>query len=595
MVTPESDKILPHNGFGYPGQPMNPLRATSIFTGLLLATAAIAAPASAQSVSPATPSAKPLPNTGLPAVDPIVDQIFAAEDLQVMDHLAELVDGIGPRLTSSDNLTEACEWAAGRFTDWGLQNVRLEEWGTFPVGFNRRVMKGRMTAPHKRELVFTTAAWTQGTDGPARGAVKLALSADEMNADAASYAGCWLLSSTRPRFGSDSNSKGARLGRFVEVNGCLGVIFPGRGELVHTGGRSQIDYDNLPTGVGIQLLRSQWTEMQQILTADGAVEAEFDLDYEFKRGPIPLYNVIAEIPGESDELVIIGGHIDSWDGARGAQDNGTGTCTTMEAARLLASMGVKPKRTIRFMLWSGEEQGLLGSKAYIKQHPEENDKISCVLVHDGGTNACAGIYATPAMDLMFKEIFAPIISNTHKLENETLHFTIRSVPSLPRGIGSDHDAYLATANPVPGFFWDQRGETSYGYIHHTQNDHYQEAEEEYQDYTSRVVASAAWRFANASTMVPRDDMMGPKPKRLGVFLADDGITVERLTPNGFATAAGLKKGDRLVKVGDASIKGRNDLRRAMRNADTKVEVVVARGESDLVFWFDFENGKAGSK
>jgi carboxypeptidase Q len=568
---------------------MTPFRATSIFTGLLLALAPTVAIAQS---APETPAI--LPNTGLPAQDSVVDQIFAVEEIQAMDHLSELVDGIGPRLTSSDNLTEACEWAADRFNEWGLQNVRLEEWGTFPVGFNRRVMKGRMTAPHKQALVFTTNAWSQGTDGPTAGPVKLAPSAEEMEGDGSAYAGSWLLSSSRPRFGSDATSKGAQVARFVEANGCLGVLYPGRGELVHTGGRSRIDFDNLPTGLGIQLLRSQWTEMHEILDAGGEVAAEFDLDYEFKRGPIPLYNVIAEIPGESDELVIIGGHIDSWDGARGAQDNGTGTCTTMEAARLLSSMGVKPKRTIRFMLWSGEEQGLLGSKGYIAQHPEEMDKISCVLVHDGGTNACAGIYATPAMELMFQEVFAPIIHHTHKLDNTDLHFSLRNVQSLPRGIGSDHDSYLAAANPAPGFFWDQRGETSYGYIHHTQNDTYEEAEEEYQNYTSRVVASAAWRFANASTMVPRDDMMGPKPKRMGVFLADDGITVERLSPNGLATTAGLKKGDKLISIGEASIKGRNDLRRAMRKIEGKVDVVINRGKKKMTFWFDFENGEAGS-
>lgn len=571
---------------------MNPFRATSILTGLVLATAL--APAIGQDAAAARQAAT-LPNTGLPADDGIVDQIFATDDIQVMDHLSELVDGIGPRLTSSDNLTEACEWAADRFTEWGLQNVRLEEWGTFPVGFNRRVMKGRMTAPHKQEFVFTTNAWSAGTDGPTRGPVMLAPSEEQMQSAADTYAGAWILSSTRPRFGSDAESKGAKLGRFVESANCLGVIYPGRGELVHTGGRSNIDFDNLPTNVGIQLLRSQWTEMHEILDGGGSVEAEFDLDYEFKRGPIPLYNVLAEIPGETDELIIIGGHIDSWDGARGAQDNGTGTCTTMEAARLLASMNVKPKRTIRFMLWSGEEQGLLGSRAYINQHPEEMDKISCVLVHDGGTNACAGIYATPAMMPMFEEIFAPIIAHTANIDDNTLHFSLRNVNSLPRGIGSDHDAYLAAANPVPGFFWDQRGNTSYGYIHHTQNDHYEEADATYQEYTSRVVASAAWRFANASTMVPRDDMMGPKPKRLGVFLAEDGTTIERLSPNGLAVTAGLKKGDQLIKIGNASIKGRNDLRRAMRNIEGKVEVVITRGGNEKVYWFDFENGEAGSK
>ncbi|NQU50648.1 MAG: M20/M25/M40 family metallo-hydrolase [Planctomycetes bacterium] len=550
-------------------------------------------PAPAQET--ALDAANALPNTGLPLDDAIVSQIYSAQDLQVMAHLAELADGIGPRLTSSDNLTEACHWAADKFEQWGLENVRMEEWGTFPVGFNRRVMSGRMTSPNKQKLVFTTNSWGAGTDGPTRGAVKLAPTEEQFDALSGSFKDCWVLSSTRPRFDSDGESTGAKLGRYLDKEEILGVIYPGRGELVHTGGRSNIDINNLPTRVSVQLLRSQWTNMHQMLQDGGSVEAEFDLDYEFVPGPIPLYNVIAEIPGESDELVIIGGHIDSWDGARGAQDNGTGTCTTLEAARLLSSLNVKPQRTIRFMLWSGEEQGLLGSRAYIKQHPEELDRISCVLVHDGGTNACAGIYATPAMMDMFEEIFAPIIAYTKDLEDEELRFTLRSVQSLPKGIGSDHDSYLSTENPAPGFFWDQRGKTSYGYIHHTQNDTYDEANATYQEYTSRVVAAAAWRFANASTMVPRDGMLGPKPKRLGVFLADDGVTVNEVRPDGLAVKAGMKKGDRIVSIDEASIKGSNDLRRAMRDAKDKVNITVARGAEQLVFWFDFKNSDAGGK
>jgi carboxypeptidase Q len=538
-----------------------------------------------------------MPITGLPQTDPTVDHLFALEDLQVMDHLSQLVDGIGPRLTSSDNLTEACEWAADRMREFGLQNVRLEEWGTFPVGFNRRLMTGRQLAPLKQALVFTTMAWAAGTDGPSRGPVRLGpANPEEIASMKGTLKGSWILTSgARPRYDNDGDSFGAQLGNFFDEEGILGTISAGRGELVHTGGRSRIDYDNLPHRVAVSLRRDQWQDMHRTLEAGEAVEVEFDLDYEFVQGPIPLYNVIGEIPGETDELVIIGGHIDSWDGARGAQDNGTGTATTLEVARLLADLGQKPKRTIRFMLWSGEEQGLLGSRAYIKANPEELDRISCVLVHDGGTNACAGIYATPAMMPMFEEIFAPIIEHTKDLEEEALRFTLREVARLPKGIGSDHDSYLSAPNPAPGFFWDQRGETSYGFIHHTQNDLYQYAERKYEEYTSRVVASAAWRFANASTMVPRKGMLGPKPKRIGVQLAQDGITIEQLTPGGMAAKAGIKKGDRIVRIGEASITGRNDLRAAIKKAGDREEITVRRGEQDLVFVFDWKAGKAEAR
>ena len=96
-------------------------------------------------------------------------------------------------------------------------------------------------------------------------------------------------------------------------------------------------------------------------------------------------------PAGTDEVVIVGGHLDSWDGATGATDNGTGVATTLEAARLLAASGARPRRTIRFVLWSGEEQGLLGSRAYVKAHKSEMSKIPAVFVHDGGPNVCSGL------------------------------------------------------------------------------------------------------------------------------------------------------------------------------------------------------------
>ncbi len=562
---------------------------------LLLAPLLATAPALA---APAQDASNPV--TGLPAQDSVVDAIFAAEELQVMEHLATLSEGIGPRLTSSNNLTRASEWAADRFRSWGLHNVRLEEWGTFPVGFNRLGSRGDMIKPRHEPLVFTTRAWAAGTQGPSRGVVKIGpRNAEEMEAAKGSLAGCWVLTTARPRFGSDEDNLRSQLGNFYDDEDILGLIRAGRGELVHTGGNYRIDAENLPTRVDITLLAKQWQEMHALAEAGEEVVVEFDIDVEFVPGPIPLYNVIAEIPGETDELIIIGGHLDSWDGALGTQDNGTGTCTTLEAARLLGSLteGKKPKRTIRFMLWSGEEQGLLGSRAYIRQHPEEMDRISCVLVHDGGTNACVGIHSTPGMKPMFEEIFAPIIEYTHQMEDSDLHFRINEVERLPRGIGSDHDSYLAASNPAPGYFWQQRGKTSYGFIHHTQNDVYRYARADYEEYTSRVVASAAWRFANAKTMVPRDDMMGGGPppaprKRMGVRLAEDGYTVSAVTPESLAAQAGIKVGDVMLKVGDVAIKDRNALRQAIREVGDQADVVVRRGDQEMTYRFDWKAGKA---
>ncbi|MFK5956921.1 MAG: M20/M25/M40 family metallo-hydrolase [Planctomycetota bacterium] len=544
-----------------------------------------------------------LPNTGLPMTDSVVDAVYAIPDdaMQVSDLLDQLSNGIGPRLTSSASLTEACEWAADEFRSFGIENVRLEEWGTFPVGFDRHSMSGRMVSPQKRELVFTTRSWTPGTDGTVRGHALLApKSEEELEALRGKLAGAWIMASSRsvapnfraPRDGDEENLT-HHFAKLCDDEGIAGVISPGRGELVVTSGNYRIEWDNLPTRTSIILRRDQFRTIFETLKAGEAVELEFNIQQTFREGPIPLYNVIAEIPGTdlANEMVIFGGHIDSWDGARGAQDNGTGTSTTLEAARILSSIlkeqGLQPRRTIRFMLWSGEEQGLLGSRAYIKQHPEEMDRISSVIVHDGGTNACSGISTTADMMPFFEEVFAPIINHTENLADENLHFRLVEKPTLPLGVGSDHDAYLRGG--VPGFFWEQFGETNYTYIHHTQHDFTDEVRPDYQRATARVVAAAAWRLANMDPMVPRDSITKPKKRQLlGVFLGEKS-SLDSVNDGSLAAKAGLKAGDVLVSIGATEIKGIRDIRKAMQTNEDRRLVTWKRGEETHSAWFDWKN------
>lgn len=542
-----------------------------------------------------------LPVTGLPPTDTVVDAIFAIPDdqIQVMKHLDELANGIGPRLTSSQNLTEACEWAADRFREFGLENVHLVEWGTFPVGFDRVHKKGRMISPRKVELDFTTNSWSPGTKGSVTGrAVVCPQTDEELTAALASLPGAWLLvAGNGPIFDQEGDGFRERLGRACDQAGIAGMLRPSRSdELVHTGGNYNVDPAKLPTRVSISLRRDQFAELRTRAVAGENVQLEFDIAQTFTPGPIPLYNVIGEIPGtdKASEMLIFGGHLDSWDGARGTQDNGTGTCTTLEAARILVQalneQGLRPRRTIRFMLWSGEEQGLLGSRAYVEQHQDELPNISAVIVHDGGTNACSGIQASPALRPMFAEVFAPIISHTADNADEDLRFRIVEVDRLPVGVGSDHDTYLTYG--VPGIFWDQRGKTSYGYIHHTQHDLYSEANAAYEIYTSRIVASAAWRLSNTETMVPRDDLTsgeGRAPKRrMGIALGDDGVTAMEVPAEGLAAKAGMKAGDRIVSIGGKEVSNQQTLREALNAEGERKLVVWQRGTEKMAAWFDWE-------
>lgn len=504
---------------------------------------------------------------------------------QVQATLKELVDGIGPRLTSSSQLTKACEWARAKFESYGLKNSRLEQWGTFPVGFDRGVMTGRMVAPEELVLQFTTPSWTPGTEGPLRGALIAAPeSAEALEALGAKARGKWILGSVKGLSGEARTS-------LYEKLGVLGTISGTRGELVVTGGNHNISWEALPRERRITVIASQYTSMSKLLEAGKKVELEFDLGQRFVQGPIKLFNVLAEIPGteKPDELVIVGGHIDSWDGARGTTDNGTGTATTIEAARLLMAAGAKPRRTIRFMLWSGEEQGLLGSRAYAQAHPEENARISAVLVHDGGTNYVSGISATAAMQPIFEQIFEPLTAMQGELK-----FKLSPVKSLPMGIGSDHDTYVQLG--VPGFFWNQAGRANYTRTHHTQHDNFDAAIAEYQSHTATVVAIGALAVANLPEMLPRDGLRsateftrGPR-RSLGVQFAEesDTLAVASVMEDSPAAKAGIKAGDTIQTVNGKEVKNRFDLRQALRDGGATQSVSVKRGTQVLEVKITFE-------
>jgi hypothetical protein len=258
--------------------------------------------------------------------------------------------------------------------------------------------------------------------------------------------------------------------------------------------------------------------------ADGVpVFLEFDLSHAFQDGPIPLYNTIAEIPGTErpDEVVIVSGHLDSWNGpgSQGTLDNGTGSSVTLEAARILAAVNARPKRTIRFILWTGEEQGLLGSRAYVESlSEEERAKISAVFVDDGGTNYEGGLPAASVMIDYLAAATAPTngrffstIDRDRLLSDDTpdndaragwLDVNIRNTGEQIQATGgSDHASFLAVG--VPGFFWDEVGRSDYGFGWHTQNDRIDLAIEEYLVQSSTNAAIAAYNLACAPELLPR--------------------------------------------------------------------------------------------
>ncbi len=522
--------------------------------------------------------------------DPVITRIveLGRNETQVHQHLRHLTKVIGPRLTGSHALMVAERWARDRFAAFGL-DARLERWGEVPVGFDRGPWSGGMVSPATVPYVFTTRSWSPGVFGPARGkAVAYPSRVKDVTDDAARFAGTWVVHpKDEPRDEASTKLRTA-IDDALAKAGVLGHIDRARdpkGDLVHTGGDYKIDWAKLPRDVHVVLRGDQHDDLSQRLSTGEGVELEFSIDNRFFRGPVPQHNVIADLVGSEwpDEYVIVGGHLDSWDGAEGAVDNGTGCATTLEAARLLVAAGAKPRRTIRFMLWSGEEQGLLGSEGYVAQHPELADKTSAVLVHDGGTNFLSGLRVTPEMAADMEKVFAPVM----KLDPE-LPFALWYADSLRKG-GSDHTPFIDKG--IPGFFWEQDGRADYDKSHHTQYDTLDFAIPEYQQHSAMVVAIGALGLANLEKKLDRTDSAAIPRRQTGADM--DGSRVKKLEKDGRAAKAGVKVGDEIIEV-EGVTGGREKFRAFMAPGDKKKIVVLRKGKK-VALVLDFTDDPADAE
>ncbi len=423
---------------------------------------------------------------------------------QIMDRFHHLCFDIGARLTSSPELYTAQKWAVGQFKKFGCTNVHLEKWGEFPTGFDRGpVQICRMVEPFESDMVFTTPAWANGTKGLQRGeAILQPESLEEIKAHAADFKGKWVIAPpSRSGSGSEVNAE-------LEKDGALGKINGSRNELVVTSGPNWkgVTYDKHPGLLQVTVRKSDYDRILRNIDFKRNVVLEINADNRFYKGPIPQYNVIAEIKGteKPDEVVIVSGHFDSWNGpgSQGAQDNGVGSMTAMEAARILCAAHAKPKRTIRFILWSGEEQGIFGSTAYVKIHKDELDKISAVLVDDGGGNYQGGYVILPQMKPMMEEA---IKKSQATFPDMPQVLKLAGGSKMPRGGGSDHAPFNAVG--VPGFFTIETGTLNYTFVHHTQNDRFETCIPAYLIQSGTNHALVSYNLACAETLLPRE----PKP------------------------------------------------------------------------------------
>lgn len=484
---------------------------------------------------------------GEPDPRTVAERIVAAAkaDERAMEHLDYLVNRIGPRLSGSTGLTTATEWSRDRLAGFGL-DTRLQEWGTMPIGFERGPSSGRILAPVETPLRFGTDAWSAGTRGRVRGRALL-VEGSIPDLDPQLVRGAWLLIGESAGCGGT----GAAAESLAPL-GISGVVRPAGGDQILTGGSPPTDSVSLPSVPAVVLDTQQWKELARRVSAGDQIELEFDIRNHFRTGPIPQYNVVAELRGRElpDELVIVGAHLDSWDCATGATDDGVGCAAVIEAARILADAKVAPKRTIRFVLWSGEEQGLLGSQGMVRLEPELRRRVSGVLVLDGGTNAISGLSAPAGMvedlakafdavtglDPRFPFAVTPTQSKTSPScppTSCTASANVQSCTPAPGcepsaectpnqacatpedtpGCSSDEASFLAAG--VPAFLLEQSGRAEYHRTHHTELDTYDAVIPEYQHHNALVLALGAWGLAELDRMLPRDALAGSTPAAPG--------------------------------------------------------------------------------
>jgi hypothetical protein len=452
----------------------------------------------------------------------ILDEIDKRSEL--MTNIEYLCDMIGPRLTGSPNLTKANHWTKAKFQQYGLANAHLEPW-MIDHAWTRGEAKGKVVVPVEQRILLESSGWGPSTEGPKRGPVVhvKAKSTDELSAYKGKLKGAWILLSEVSVQPSPKQAKSANLDaemkkriaefmktrafrpelrKFLVSEEVAGILIDSNKEhgLVNmTSAASNFSPAEIPEA----FLTTESYGLIWRLLKRGPVEIEVDLKNTFSPGEVEVFNTVAEIPGteKSDEVVIIGGHIDSWDLGTGATDNGTGIMAVLEAARALKAVGVKPKRTIRCVLFSGEEEGLHGSRAYVKAHENEMSKISGVLIHDMGTGRVKSIGLQNRYDL--REIMDSVIEPFKEA------VTLDELSMRPM-MGTDHLSFLP--HGVPAFAVVQ-DEAEYRKTHHTESDTYDKVYADEVNQGAKVLAAWAYGVAMLPEILPRD----PKPAKPGLF------------------------------------------------------------------------------
>lgn len=465
---------------------------------------------------------------------------------QVMDIVFNLTDANGPRLMESPGYFKAANWAKSKLSSWGLENASLEAWGNWGKGWELEKYYLAQTSPYYKPLTGFPKTFSKGTDGLVHASVILLEAKD--SAGFTAYEGqlkdkmiMIKRSDTGSTFGllpditrygdsdllklaafdpkapvpaskeAESFQAAARflaqVKKFAIREGAQGILTTSTRNVDGTVFvQNGIPYNSemIPTLNDISVGYEDFMMMQRLLQHGIPVSVDLDLRTKIFPDEQRGFNVIAEIPGTDkklkEQIVMIGGHLDSWQGSTGATDNAAGSAVMLEVIRILKTVGVKPRRTIRIALWGGEETGLHGSKNYVKNHFTDTvtkkynaagDKLSVYLNLDNGTGKIRGIYlqGNAAAGPIFEQWFEPF----HDLGATTL--------TLKNTGGTDHLSFDAIGLPAFQFIQDPM---DYGSrTHHSNMDSYDHLSSEDLKQAATIIAAFVYDAAQREEKMPR--------------------------------------------------------------------------------------------
>lgn len=450
-----------------------------------------------------------------------------------------LTDVIGPRLTGSPGMMKANEWTAAKLREWGLQNVQIDPWGEFGRGWERVSYRGRMVEPFVQPLNAQPVAWTGSTKGLVTGNA-VVVEAETIE-DLARYKGklknAFVLMQAPAQIGPEFEHRNRRLPldqlldnpweivpptvagqpqanrqqqmerfrrmqevraefeKMARAEGVAAILNPspwtyGILRVGGSNGRDPKQPTPLPTLV---VAHEQYGQIWRNVKRGVPVKLEIEVQNRFYEKDLKAYNTLADLPGtdKADEYVMLGAHLDSWHTGTGATDNASGSIVMMEAMRILKAIGVQPRRTIRIALWSGEEQGLLGSRAWVRNNEALWPKISAYVNVDNGTGRLRGIWSQSNEKVI--PIFEQILSPFKDLDVVVTRHGNTG--------GTDHLAFDAVG--VPGFNFIQDPIEYSIRTHHSNVDTFERLVIDDLKQAAVVVASTVYHLAMRDGLMPR--------------------------------------------------------------------------------------------